>query len=70
MIIVTGANGQLGRGIVENLLRLVPASEVGVSVRKPEQAAALAARGVRVRAGDFADAAGLAGAFEARPRCC
>lgn len=64
MIIVTGANGLLGRGIVENLLRLVPASEVGVSVRKSEDAAALAVRGVRVRAGDFADAASLAGAFE------
>jgi uncharacterized protein YbjT (DUF2867 family) len=63
-IIVTGANGQLGRGIVERLLERVPASRVGVSVRDVDAAADLAARGVRVRAGDFGDPASLARAFE------
>lgn len=64
MIVVTGATGQLGRGIVEQLLRRVPADQVGVSVRDPAKAADLAERGVRVRAGSFADPDGLAAAFE------
>ncbi|MFJ8750912.1 NAD(P)H-binding protein [Streptomyces sp. NPDC102441] len=64
MIIVTGAAGQLGRQIVERLLTRVPADQVGVSVRDPQKAKALADLGVRVRQGSFTDAAGLAHAFE------
>lgn len=64
MIIVTGANGELGRAVVERLLERVPAQEIGVSVRDPERSRGLADRGVRVRRGDFADPASLAHAFE------
>ena len=64
MIIVTGANGQLGRAIAERLLARVPAAQIGVSVRDPEQARGLEERGIRVRQGDFANAASLAHAFE------
>jgi NAD(P)H dehydrogenase (quinone) len=64
VIIVTGATGQLGRGIVEQLLARVPPDQVGVSVRDPEKASEFAARGVRVRRGDFADPATLNDAFE------
>lgn len=64
MIILTGANGTLGRAIAERLLDQLPAEQVGVSVRDPEHASALAARGVRVRRGDFADPSTLADAFE------
>ena len=64
MIVITGATGQLGRQITELLLDRVAPSEVGVSVRDPEQAAALRARGVRVRHGDFSDAASLRASFE------
>lgn len=64
MIIVTGANGKLGRAIVEQLLELVPADQIGVSVQNPEKARDLEQRGVRVRQGDFDDAASLAHAFE------
>ncbi len=64
MIIVTGATGKLGREIVEQLLKAVPATEVGVSVRAPEKATALAGRGVRVRQGDYSDPASLLHAFE------
>lgn len=64
MIIVTGATGQLGRGIVEQLLARVPPDQVGVSVRDPGKASAFAARGVRVRRGDFADPATLNDAFK------
>ena len=42
MIIVTGATGKLGREIVERLMQHVPASEIGVSVRDPAKARALA----------------------------
>lgn len=54
MIVITGANGQLGRGVVENLLRRMPADQLVASVRDPQQAGTLVARGVQVRAGDFA----------------
>ena len=64
MIIVTGATGHLGRGIVEKLVDRLPANEVGASVRDPEKAADLAALGVRVRRGDFDDPASLRHAFE------
>jgi uncharacterized protein YbjT (DUF2867 family) len=64
MIVVTGATGLLGGAVVERLLGKVPATEIGVSVRDPAKATALAERGVRVRRGDYDDAASLAHAFE------
>ncbi|NUK53644.1 SDR family oxidoreductase [Streptomyces lunaelactis] len=64
MIIVTGANGQLGRAIVEDLLGRVPAGQIAVSVRDAAKAQVLQERGVRVRRGDFDDPASLAHAFE------
>ena len=63
MIIVTGASGQLGRGVVDALLARVPAGDIAVSVRDPAKAAHLAGRGIEVRRGDFADPANLTGAF-------
>ncbi|MEV4508169.1 NAD(P)H-binding protein [Dactylosporangium sp. NPDC049525] len=64
MIIVTGGTGQLGSQIVDRLLQRLPAGQVGVSVRDPDRAGDLAARGVRVRRGDFTDPGSLAAAFE------
>ncbi|WP_405754566.1 SDR family oxidoreductase [Streptomyces sp. NBC_01411] len=64
MIIVTGANGKLGRRIVESLLERVPADRIGVSVRDPQKAQTFADRGVRVRHGSFTDPDSLARAFE------
>jgi len=64
MIIVSGANGTLGRGIVEHLLDRFAPEEIGVSVREPDNAASLAARGVRDRRGDFTDPDSLKDAFE------
>jgi NAD(P)H dehydrogenase (quinone) len=64
MIIVTGANGQLGRAVTERLLERIPAGQIGVSVRDPERARGLEEQGVRVRRGDFTDPASLAHAFE------
>ncbi|MCZ8517774.1 SDR family oxidoreductase [Paenibacillus filicis] len=52
-ILVTGATGKLGTKVVEMLLKSVPASQLAVSVRNPEKAEGLRARGVEVRHGDF-----------------
>lgn len=64
MIIITGATGRLGSRVVRQLLQRIPAEGIGVSVRDPEKAADLAARGVRVRRGDYAEPDSLAEAFE------
>jgi uncharacterized protein YbjT (DUF2867 family) len=64
MIIVAGATGKLGSQIVSQLLERVSAEEIGVSVRDPAAAGDLAARGLRVRRGDYADSSSLASAFE------
>jgi NAD(P)H dehydrogenase (quinone) len=64
MIIVTGATGQLGHAIVTKLVDLVAADDVGVSVRNIDKAADLQELGVRVRQGDFDDAASMQNAFE------
>jgi NAD(P)H dehydrogenase (quinone) len=52
-LLVTGATGKLGTKVVETLLKAVPASQLAVSVRNPEKAEGLRARGVEVRQGDF-----------------
>lgn len=52
-MLVTGATGKLGAKVVEALLQTVPASQLAVSVRNPEKAEGLRARGVDVRHGDF-----------------
>lgn len=64
MLIVTGANGKLGRGVVEQLLMRIPAEQIGVSVRDVNKAKDLQDRGIRVRYGDFEDADSLLDAFE------
>jgi NAD(P)H dehydrogenase (quinone) len=51
---ITGATGQLGRLVVDELLaRGVPAADVVAVVRNPDRAGDLAARGVQVREGDY-----------------
>ncbi|URN06124.1 NAD(P)H-binding protein [Actinomadura madurae] len=64
MIVVTGANGRLGREVVERLAERVPAERIGVSVRDPEKARVLREKGIRVRRGDFAEPGSLVEAFE------
>ena len=53
MYAITGASGQLGRLVVDALLRTTPADEIVALVRQPAKAADLAARGVEVRAADY-----------------
>lgn len=52
-LLVTGANGQLGRLVVDTLLRTVPAAQVTATVRNSEAAGALSALGVQVRTADY-----------------
>lgn len=64
MIVITGASGQLGRGVVEHLLARVSPDSIVASVRDPGKAADLASRGIEVRTGDFAEPATLHFAFQ------
>lgn len=64
MIVVTGANGQLGRAVIEALIGRVPLANIVASVRDPGKAADLTERGVEVRTGDFAEPASLKAAFQ------
>jgi len=64
MIVITGATGALNGATVEHLLKLVPADQVGVSVRDTGKAGHLAERGVRVRRGSYEDPAALLDSFE------
>ncbi|MBO6807853.1 SDR family oxidoreductase [Thalassospira sp.] len=63
-VLITGATGQLGSLVVKHLLDRIPASDIAVSVRKPEKAADLSAKGIDVRAGDFNDLALMTNAFK------
>lgn len=64
-LLVTGASGHLGQRVLVHLLDTlnVPASRLIATTRNPERLAALAERGVTVRAADFDDAESLAAAF-------
>jgi NAD(P)H dehydrogenase (quinone) len=58
-ILVTAANGQLGRLTIAALLRRVPASQIVAGMRNPARGADLAARGVTVVAADYSSPATL-----------
>jgi NAD(P)H dehydrogenase (quinone) len=62
-LIVTGASGQLGRLVAEELLERVPADEVVLVSRHPDALDHLAERGATVRHGDFDEPDTLPGAF-------
>ncbi|SDX29809.1 NAD(P)H dehydrogenase (quinone) [Pseudomonas syringae] len=62
MIVVTGATGQLGRLVIEQLLTRVPASQIIAAVRSPEKAADLSALGVQVRQADYSQPSTLSSA--------
>jgi len=64
IITITGANGHLGRLVVQQLLaKGVKPADLRVSVRDVSKAADLRARGIDVRHGDFDDPASLQEAF-------
>ncbi|MBV8574896.1 MAG: SDR family oxidoreductase [Acetobacteraceae bacterium] len=53
MYAVTGATGQLGRLVIEALLKTVPADRIVAAVRSPAKAIDLAERGVIIREADY-----------------
>lgn len=63
MYVITGANGQLGRLVIELLLKQVPADQVIAGVRSPEKAADLAEKGIQVRHADYSQPETLDTAF-------
>jgi NAD(P)H dehydrogenase (quinone) len=64
MIIVTAASGQLGRLVIAELLKRVPAENIVAAVRDPARAVDLADQGVLVRHADYNDPATLDAALE------
>ncbi len=64
-ILITGAAGQLGRGVIHHLLesQKVAADKIIAATRNPENLADLARQGVSVRQADFNDGASLTKAF-------
>jgi NAD(P)H dehydrogenase (quinone) len=63
-ILVTGASGNLGRLTLLSLLKRRPASDLVGLVRDPGRASDLAALGIELRQGDYAEPASLELAFE------
>ncbi|WP_380182912.1 SDR family oxidoreductase [Kalamiella sp. sgz302252] len=63
MIAVTGATGQLGRLVIDALLKKASGEEIVAVVRSPEKAADLAALGVQIRQGDYTQPQTLIEAF-------
>jgi NAD(P)H dehydrogenase (quinone) len=64
MIVITGATGQLGRLVIADLLKVIPASSLAAAVRSPEKAKDLAALGIQVRQADYDRPDTLAKAFQ------
>lgn len=55
MIVVTGATGQLGRLVIDALVKRVPAEHIVAAVRNVEKAQPLAELGVHVRQANYDD---------------
>ena len=53
MIVVTGATGQLGKLVVEQLLETVPAAQIVAVMRDAQKAQAFTQKGVQVRQADY-----------------
>ena len=64
MIALTGATGQLGHYVLQDLLNTVPASQIVAIVRNPAKAQALSQQGVVVRQADYSDEAALTAALQ------
>jgi len=56
-LLVTGASGQLGRLVIQQLLTQVPASQIVASVRNVEKSKGVLPDGVELRQADYTDAA-------------
>lgn len=68
MIVVTGASGKLGRQVLAELLRRTTGDKLVAVARDPSKLADLAARGVEIRRGDYAEPASLTAALAGASR--
>ena len=68
MIVVTGATGQLGRLVIDELIKRTGAENIIAAVRTPAKASALVKRGVQVREADYSRPETLATAFQGASR--
>lgn len=59
MILVTGATGQLGTAVVQNLLKKTSANQIAALVRDESKASALKEKGVDIRVGNYDDTASI-----------
>ncbi len=66
--VITGATGQLGRLVIDVLLRRVPADSIVAAVRNIEKASDIAALGVQVRQSDYNQPASLEATFQGADR--
>lgn len=64
MIAITGATGQLGRLVIDQLLQTIPANQLIALVRNPAKASDLQARGLQVRAADYTQPTALETALQ------
>ena len=64
MIAITGASGQLGRLVIEELLKTVAPEKLVAVVRNPAKVEDLAARGIQVRQADYGDEVALRAALQ------
>lgn len=62
-IVITGANGEFGRGVLNAVAALAPGEHVVASVRDVARAADLQERGIEVRPGSFDEPDALPAAF-------
>lgn len=64
MILVTGANGFVGKEALHHLVRSVPASKIAAMVRTPEKSGELRDLGVEIRIADYDNSEALSRAME------
>ncbi|MCS4272378.1 MULTISPECIES: SDR family oxidoreductase [Raoultella] len=64
MIAITGATGQLGHHVLQELLKTVPASQIVAIVRNPAKAESLSQQGLVVRQADYTDQAAFTAALQ------
>ncbi|QDI10625.1 Quinone oxidoreductase 2 [Klebsiella electrica] len=64
MIAITGATGQLGHLVLQNLLKTTAASQTVAIVRNPAKAGPLSQQGIVVRQADYTDEAAFTAALQ------
>jgi NAD(P)H dehydrogenase (quinone) len=64
MIAVTGANGHLGRLVIEELSKVLPGIQIVAAVRNPEKSSSFTTPRLQVREADYARSGTLSTAFQ------